>query len=163
MPRVREAAMAGSGVSPWLAALRGYLATMLLGNLAWEAAHLPLYTIWTTGTARENLLAVLHCTGGDVLIAASALLLALVLAGDSAWPHRGFRRVMTIAILLGFGYTVFSEWLNIVVRRSWEYSELMPVVPLFGFALGLSPLLQWLAVPAAAFAIARHRAAGAGR
>ena len=33
-------------------------------------------------------------------------------------------------------------------------AEWMPVVRLFGFAIGLSPLLQWLVLPAAAFAIA---------
>jgi hypothetical protein len=31
-----------------------------------EAAHLPLYTIWTDGTIRDNAFAVLHCTMGDV-------------------------------------------------------------------------------------------------
>jgi hypothetical protein len=38
-------------------------------DLLWEAAHLPLYAIWTDGTIREKAFAVLHCTMGDVLIA----------------------------------------------------------------------------------------------
>ncbi len=53
----------------WLTALRAYLLVLAGGNLVWEAAHLPLYTIWRSGTWRENAFAVVHCTGGDLLIA----------------------------------------------------------------------------------------------
>jgi hypothetical protein len=53
------------------------------------------------------------------------------------------------------GYTVFSEWLNIVVRASWDYSERMPVVSALGLRVGVSPLLQWIVVPSAAFAITK--------
>ena len=58
----------GSVSTRWLPALRRYLAVMVLGNLAWEIAQLPLYTIWRTGTFGEKAFAVLHCTGGDLLI-----------------------------------------------------------------------------------------------
>jgi hypothetical protein len=52
-------------------------------------------------------------------------------------------------MLLGLVYTVFSEWLNVSVRGSWAYASAMPVVPILG--TGLSPVLQWLVVPAASF------------
>ena len=57
----------------WLNALRRYLIAMAIGNLIWEFAHMPLYTLWETGTPREIAFSALHCTGGDVLIATSAL------------------------------------------------------------------------------------------
>jgi hypothetical protein len=57
--------------------------------------------------------------------------------------------------VFGIGYTVFSEWLNVVIRAAWAYSEWMPVIPLFGHKIGLSPLLQWIVVPAVAFKIVR--------
>jgi hypothetical protein len=44
-----------------------------------------------------------------------------------------------------------------VVRASWAYSDWMPVIPIAGLSIGLSPLLQWIVVPAAAFAITRAR------
>jgi hypothetical protein len=135
------------GGADWIAALRAYLVAIAGGNLLWEAAHLPLYTLWETGTRQEKLFAVLHCTGGDLLIALTVLILALVLAGDREWPASGTVRVGVLTVLLGVGYTVFSEWLNIVVRASWAYSDRMPVVPVFGMEVGLSPLLQWLVVP----------------
>jgi hypothetical protein len=56
------------------------------------------------------------------------------------------------AILFGLGYTIMSEWLNTAVWVSWSYSSVMPVLPWLG--TGLSPLLQWLVVPALAFASA---------
>ncbi len=140
----------------WIRALRIYLAAILVGNLVWESLQLPLYTIWREGTLREQAFAVLHCTGGDLLIAASALSLALVLAGNPRWPQRGFVQVAALTILLATGYTVFSEWLNVVVRASWQYSALMPVLP--GLGTGVSPLLQWAIVPWIALWCARRAA-----
>ena len=66
--------------------------------------------------------------------------LALDFVGELSWPARAHRRVAALTIGFGAGYTVFSEWLNTVVRKSWAYSDLMPAVPVIG--TGLSPLLQ---------------------
>jgi hypothetical protein len=137
----------------WPRALRVYSGMIALGDLAWEAAHLPLYTIWQTGTPGEKIFAVVHCTGGDLLIALACLVLALVLAGEPAWPARAHRPVIAMTIGFGVAYTIFSEWLNIVVRETWAYADLMPVVPVIG--TGLSPLLQWVVVPWIALHLAR--------
>jgi hypothetical protein len=144
----------------WRVVLRRYLIVAAAGNLAWETAQLPLYTIWREGTARALTIAVLHCTAGDLLIATAALLLSLALLGKG-WPDNqtAFRRVAMAAIMAGIGYTIFSEWLNIVVRQSWSYSELMPVIP--GLGTGLSPIAQWLVVPSTAFWWAQRRKVGA--
>src|SRR5258707_6409697 len=53
----------------WLIVLRRYLLISAFGNLAWEFAHLPLYTIWQQGTPTDIIFAAVHCTGGDILIA----------------------------------------------------------------------------------------------
>lgn len=140
----------------WPRALRVYLGTIALGNLAWEAAHLPLYTIWQNGTPGEKAFAVVHCTGGDLLIALASLALALVLAQQPAWPVRAHRRVAALTIGFGVAYTIYSEWLNIVIRKSWAYSDLMPMVPVID--TGLSPLLQWVVVPMLALRFARRAA-----
>ena len=91
----------------------------------WEAAQLPLYTIWWTGTWGEILFAVIHCTAGDALITGAALVLAILAARVHGWPLFGGRMVLA-AVLLGLGYTVFSEWLNVRIRQSWSYTEAMP-------------------------------------
>lgn len=139
----------------WLGVLRRYLVVAALAHLAWEVAHLPLYTIWLTGTAGELAFAVLHCTGGDLLIALSTMTLSLLLFGGPDWPRAGAGRVLAAAILFGVGYTVFSEWLNITVRGAWAYRDLMPVIP--GLDTGLSPFLQWIVVPLAAWSWAIGR------
>jgi hypothetical protein len=138
-----------------LSALGVYLAAMTLGNLMWEFLQLPLYTIGQTGTAREQVFAALHCTVGDILIALSSVLVALVLVRAHDWPTRSFWPVAATATACGLAYTVYSEWLNVVVRASWAYADSMPVTSLFGINIGLSPLLQWAIVPLAAFAITR--------
>ena len=138
----------------WVLALRLYLLVVLLANLLWEAAQLPLYTIWKTATPHELAVAALHCTGGDVLIALTSLVVALVLIGHRAWPDRNFWRVAALTVIIGVGYTIFSEWLNIVVRGSWAYSPLMPVIPVV--EVGLSPFLQWIVIPAGGLAVARR-------
>lgn len=126
--------------------------TLLIGNVIWETLHLPLYTLWSTGTPKYLAFVVVHCSVGDLMIATSTLLAAIVLAGRG-WPSASYGRVAVLAIIFGLGYTIFSEWLNVSVRGSWAYAASMPVVPLLG--TGVSPLLQWMLIPAVAFTWAR--------
>ena len=143
---------AGNPASSWLKALRTYLGISAVGNLLWEALQLPLYTIRATGTVREQAFTVFHCTLGDILIALGTLTLALLILGNEGWPAAGFKRVAAATLLFGIVYTVFSEWLNVVVRASWAYSD-WTIVPIGSLRIGLSPLLQWIIVPSAALAI----------
>ncbi|MBI2716175.1 MAG: hypothetical protein HYX37_17220 [Rhizobiales bacterium] len=139
----------------WLRTLRIYLSASAILHLVWETLQLPLYAIWSTGNLGEIAFAVLHCTAGDLMIASLSLLVALVAIGNRAWPSERFIPVMATTIVIGIGYTVYSEWLNTVVRKTWEYSELMPTIPILGS--GLSPLLQWVIVPTVGFALIRSR------
>lgn len=145
----------------WLPALRIYLATTALLNLIWEVLQLPLYTLWTTDSLGAQAFAVVHCTGGDVLIASLVLLAALVTVGSVGWPMERFRAVFVLTVLLGLGYTIYSEWHNVVVRKTWGYSTLMPVLPYLG--TGLSPVLQWLVIPVVALTAARRQKFWPGR
>ncbi|KZY00149.1 MAG: hypothetical protein ACU0CJ_06035 [Sulfitobacter sp.] len=133
----------------WLTTLRRFALFTLLGHLLWEVAHIPLYTIWVEGTWGEIVFAVVHCTGGDLLIAMSSLLLALFFFGTGAWPQARIYPVFGAMLAIGLGYTIFSEWLNIEVREAWAYRDIMPVIPFID--AGLTPMLQWLIVPFAAY------------
>jgi hypothetical protein len=146
---VTFATFAGGAQPDWVAVLRRYFLFSAGGHLAWETAHIPLYTIWIEGTWGEIGFAILHCTGGDLLIAMSTLLLSLFLVGNAIWPLERKHRVLIVALVFGVAYTVFSEWLNIVVRAAWAYRDVMPVVPILD--AGLTPLLQWLIVPTTAY------------
>jgi len=136
---------------PWIALAIGLAA---IGHFFWEAMQLPLYTLWRTGTPREIAFALFHCTGGDVLITTITLATAIAIARAFRWPLFGWRMVLA-AIILGAAYTIFSEWLNVQIRRSWSYTAAMPVLPSLG--TGLTPLLQWLIVPGLALAIIGNR------
>ncbi len=125
-----------------------YLMIAAIGHLLWEAAQLPLYTIWWTGTTREVVVAVLHCTGGDFLISTATLLIAAVVTWLSGWQPFGWRMAGAV-IALSVGYTIVSERLNVSVWRSWSYGLAMPTLPWLG--TGLSPFLQWVVVPSIAF------------
>lgn len=99
--------------------------------------------------------AVLHCTAGDLIIAALALLAALLLSGGTDWPRRGATRVFVVAILFGVAYTIYSEWMNTTIRGSWSYDPLMPRLPWLD--IGLAPLAQWVVVPSLALSAALWR------
>lgn len=132
------------GYLPWLAGL----------NLAWEAAHVRLYTLWFERDASYIAFSVLHCTLGDVLIGAAALFIALIAGREGPPAQWRRRRLAFVTALVGTAYTVFSEWMNITLFRSWAYAQSMPTLDLGGFELGLTPLAQWLVVPPAALCLA---------
>lgn len=129
----------------WLCAMRRYVLGVTIGNAVWEAAQLPLYTLWESGTPAQITFALLHCTAGDVLIASAALLGALLFVGTPDWPRMSAKRTAFVSIPAGLGYSIFSEFWNTTVHKTWAYSDLMPVLP--GLHVGLTPLLQWLVVP----------------
>lgn len=128
-----------------------YIGLSAAGHLLWETLQLPLYTIWRQAPPTEIAFAVAHCTAGDLLIATGALLAALVLVRLATASAAGYRTTAAVAIVLGIAYTVGSEWFNTNVSRAWSYSSYMPTV----WGIGVSPLLQWLVVPAIGYRWAR--------
>ena len=140
---------------------RIYLSAILVGSLGWEILQLRLYTISYTRDIWEQAFAVIHCTVGDLFIAAFTFGLVLLIMGYRGWPAHHFKRVTVATTALGLSYAVFSEWLNTSVLRNWAYSDLMPVISLGGLEIGLSPVLQWSLIPPVCFVYARWRADGA--
>ena len=132
-----------------------YLGVAAIAHLAWETLQLPLYTLWTSAPRWEIVFAVVHCTGGDFMIAASALIAAILVGRFWSWPRKGWKQVALLTIIFGLSYTAYSEWFNVYVRNAWTYSASMPTVRIREIELGLSPLLQWLIVPIVALASAR--------
>ena len=158
---MQHADLATNATSPWLDAIRVYIAGSALLHLTWEILQLPLYTIAKSGSWGEIAFAVVHCTAGDVMIAALTLLAGLIVIGGSAWPGSGRMPVAVAAMALGAGYTIYSEWLNVIVRGNWTYADLMPTLPVLG--TGLAPLFQWIIVPTLVLWLAIGRAPWADR
>ncbi len=124
-----------------------YAVSMATLNLLWELLQLPLYTLWSDGSARQIALAVLHCTAGDLLIAGLSLLTALALVRPSGWPQQRSIATGMLTLVFGLGYTVRSEWYNTTVTHQWAYSSHMPQIA----GIGMSPIAQWLIIPCVAF------------
>ena len=132
-----------------------YLGVAAIAHLAWETLQLPLYAIWLRGRLGEITFAVIHCTVGDIMIAANSLVAAIAVGCFWSWPRRDWKPVAVLTIAFGLSYTAYSEWFNVYVRHAWAYSASMPIVRIGGIELGLSPLLQWLIVPIVALASVR--------
>ena len=93
-------------------AIAAYLGVVAITHLSWETLQLPLYTIWLTGRSCDIVFAVVHCTIGDLMIAALSLMAALVVFGVGTLPAERFVPVIALTLSIGIAYTVFSEWLN---------------------------------------------------
>ena len=132
----------------WRHALRRYMVASLLGHAIWEVVQLPLFTLWHDEPPRQVVIATLHCLAGDLAIASTVLVAALIFAGQQNWPSRDAGRVAALVLLLGIAYTGWSEYSNAIVKRTWSYTPAMPLVPWLG--IGITPLLQWLIVPSLA-------------
>jgi len=129
-----------------------YLVFSMAMHFIWEVVQLPLYTLWRNPDNGAIAYAIVHCTLGDLLIATCALLLGLLIVHLLRPQRNRFLLLSFVTILLGVCYTIFSEWRNTVLLRSWEYSDLMPQV----FGIGISPMAQWIVVPTVAlFALKR--------
>ncbi len=112
-------------------------------NLAWEIAHVRLYTLWTEDDGPGVAWALFHCTLGDVLIALGAFLVTAIFLGRIDWPVSRPTAGSILVVASSMAYTSWSEWYNVYRVGSWRYTELMPTI----FGIGLSPLLQWLILP----------------
>ena len=132
-----------------------YLPLLATLNLMWEAAQVPLYSLWKEATPSYIGFSVLHCTAGDVMIGGAALLLAVIIGGERSLAQWRWRRIAVITTLAGTGYTIFSEWMNTTVLQSWAYAEAMPRIGLAGVEIGVSPVAQWLVLPTLALYLAR--------
>lgn len=123
-------------------------------NGVWEFLHSPLYTDHSRG-AWYIIWTRLHCTVGDLMILLAAFWLTCLVFRTRYWLRQPRLLAAVLFAGIGLGYTVYSEWHNTTVSKTWEYSPLMPVI----FGIGLSPLLQWVVIPPAVMWLVHRRLA----
>ena len=112
-------------------------------NLAWEIAHVRLYTIGMEADGLRIAWSVFHCSLGDVVIALAMFALAGIVLWRADWPVSHPWAGGAIVVIGAMAYTVWSEWHNVYRAGNWSYAASMPTI----FGIGLSPLLQWLILP----------------
>ena len=81
-------------------------------NLAWEVAHVRLYTLWAEADGLGVLWAIFHCTLGDVVIALGAFFLASIVLGRIDWPPSRPIAGCILVVASTMAYTSWSEWYN---------------------------------------------------
>jgi len=114
-------------------------------ELLWEIAQFPLYTVWHEGDWSYILYGLAHCTLGDLLILLIVYWIVALLNRDRYWCHSSILLNGLLFTVLGVVYTIFSETVNVRVKGTWDYTELMPIVPIIN--VGGMPFLQWLLIP----------------
>ncbi len=136
----------------WLDVSRGAQFALITAPLflIWEIAHLPLYTIWRDQPFRESITAAIHCTFGDVAVAFACFVIASILI-RFIYVTKTALMFGGLVIVLGVTATASLEILSTQVLSRWSYAPAMPVLPVLG--IGLSPLLQWIFVPAIALGL----------
>lgn len=114
-------------------------------ELLWEVAQYPLYTVWQKGDWSYILYGLVHCTLGDLLILLVIYWGVALLSQDRHWYRSDFLVNGVLFTLLGLGYTIYSELVNVNIKGNWAYSELMPIIPVIN--IGGTPFLQWVLIP----------------
>jgi len=110
----------------------------------WEWVQTPFFTDITD---EINIIVWyrLHCTIGDIMILGISIIIWSFFKRDNEWFFSPRKKDYLAVTLLGTSYTAYSEILNVVIRESWGYSELMPMIP--GTHIGIVPIIQWLLLP----------------
>lgn len=127
-------------------------------HFQWELFQMPLFSGFD-GMGYYD--AILHCwkaTIGDVAIAATAFLVASAVVRSRSWLLDTNRIAIGVFFFIGIIITVIFELLATGPLDRWEYSGTMPVVPYAG--VGVSPLVQWLVLPALVFWFSRRQLLG---
>jgi hypothetical protein len=121
-------------------------------NIIWEFVQcVVFYDMWRRGFWRATAWmwgAIL----GDVVIVLGVTMLACFAVGARhvSPPDR-----IGLTAMLGFGFaaSIVLEWAAKILHL-WAYSDLMPVVEIAGYEVGLSPIAQVTFLPAASVYLA---------
>lgn len=124
-------------------------------NMIWEFVQCTvLYDMWSWNFWK----ATAYMWGaivGDVLIVLGIVYLASRFVGYAALSPPT-RKGWTSLLAVGFVASVFLEWAALALNL-WGYSEYMPTVEVFGYLVGLAPVVQITVLPALSVWIAFRR------
>lgn len=114
-------------------------------ELLWEIAQFPIYTVWHEGDWGYIIYGLVHCTLGDLLILLVAYWLVALFNHNRYWYRSNVLANGFLFILIGLGFTIYSEIVNVRIMGTWDYTELMPIIPVI--EIGGMPFMQWVLVP----------------
>lgn len=127
-------------------------------NYPWEFLQVPLFLGMPTADHWEAIVFCSRAAGGDALIALFGFWVVGAIWRNRDWIVRPRSGQVLAFVVVGILVTIGFEWHATVIAQRWEYSPLMPVVPVIG--TGLSPLLQWTILPPLIVWLVRRQIAG---
>ncbi len=119
-------------------------------HFAWEMGHASLFTPMDRLPFWQATAWCARAAGWDVVISAAAYLAAALAARSVGWPDRCTPWPLAIYFFTGLAITIAIERWAVSTGR-WEYREVMPNLG----GIGLTPLLQWIVIPAVILAFVR--------
>lgn len=122
-------------------------------NFFWEVIHTYFYTLKFFPFS-TMLYHWLHCTLGDVAISLGSFWLVSLACRTRRWLFRINRLKIFGFIMVGVIYTIISELVNVNIYKSWDYNQMMPIIP--WIKVGLTPVLQWIIIPPVVIFLVRH-------
>lgn len=114
-------------------------------NFLWEMQQMPFFQISSEFSCLDMVRNCTLATVGDIGISLTAFWLVAVVSKSRQWFRQPRWWQLSNFILVGVVITVIFEALATGVLDTWEYADIMPILPFFG--TGLLPLLQWLLIP----------------
>jgi len=117
-----------------------------LGHFAWELLQAPLFVSLSQTEHFAGIAICLKATLGDLAIALAAFWCAAIVGKTRIWIADASMASLAVFFAVGLLATITLEYLHIEVTGRWAYDKVMPTLPILG--TGLSPILQWLFVPA---------------
>lgn len=123
-------------------------------NFAWEMWQIPFFVGMSTISHWDGVVRCTLATAGDVLIMLLAFYAAAAAAGGRGWFLTPSRLAVGVFLGVGLVITAVAEHIFTGSLARWEYSSLMPVLPVIG--TGVVPLLQWIVTPLISLATLRR-------
>ncbi|WP_422373136.1 hypothetical protein [Hoeflea sp.] len=124
-------------------------------HFVWEFWQAPTYAGMIELNHWDGIKLCSSATFGDVGFALTAFWITSAAARTRYWVLRPAPWQVVLFLAVGIALTVGFEYYYTNMTLRWTYSDLMPLVPPLG--TGLSPLLQWLAIPLAVLWFTRRQ------
>lgn len=119
-------------------------------HFAWEIGHGSLFAPMDRMPFRAHTAWCARAAGWDVVINAVAYFAASLARRRVLWVRQRTWWALAIYFFSGLAVTIAIERWAIAVGR-WQYRDVMPTIG----GIGLTPLLQWIVVPAGILFVVR--------
>lgn len=122
-----------------------FFTVSFLLHFVWEMWQIPFFLEMADAPHSEVVGLCTKAAVGDAVMATIAYIMGALIARRVNWLLVPKMRPLLMYFATGLVFTVILEYRATEIADRWQYSELMPRLPLLN--TGLIPLLQWVLLP----------------